>query len=230
MAGYGLDLQHARQQQAPDQRHARQLRSGFRRSRRRRLPILRTTVDLRGYYEIVTDLVGILHLQGGDMLGFTKCPTGGGMCVDERRSAHARRLQDGSQSGARLRARGASVRATSRRSRPAIRSAARCTGAPVLRCNTRSTSCRRIPGSAAPCSSIPARSGVTEERRSLRRPAKSTAPSRVPRPAPSFIAQLRPAVRRHARAARFGRRQHDLGLAVRAAALRLRLSDRERVV
>ncbi len=68
---------------------------------------LRTTVDLRSYYEVVSDLVSILHLQAGDMLGFTKCPTGGGCAVDERRSAHARRLQDGSQSGARLRARGA---------------------------------------------------------------------------------------------------------------------------
>ena len=38
---------------------------------------LRTTVDLRGYYEVVSDLVSILHLQAGDMLGFTKCPSGG---------------------------------------------------------------------------------------------------------------------------------------------------------
>ena len=35
---------------------------------------LRTTVDVRGYYEVVTDLVSILHLQGGDMLGLANCP------------------------------------------------------------------------------------------------------------------------------------------------------------
>jgi outer membrane protein insertion porin family len=36
---------------------------------------LRTVVDFRTYYEIVSDLVGMLHLQGGDMLGFANCPT-----------------------------------------------------------------------------------------------------------------------------------------------------------
>jgi outer membrane protein insertion porin family len=30
---------------------------------------LRSVVDFRGYYEVVSDLVGVLHLQGGDMLG-----------------------------------------------------------------------------------------------------------------------------------------------------------------
>jgi outer membrane protein insertion porin family len=35
---------------------------------------LRTNVDMRTYYEVVTDLVSILHLQGGDMVGFDKCP------------------------------------------------------------------------------------------------------------------------------------------------------------
>jgi outer membrane protein insertion porin family len=39
---------------------------------------LRTTIDVRGYYEIVSDLVSILHLQAGDMLGFNKCTAGGG--------------------------------------------------------------------------------------------------------------------------------------------------------
>jgi outer membrane protein insertion porin family len=37
---------------------------------------LRSTADMRTYYEVVTDLVGILHLQGGDMIGFEKCPAG----------------------------------------------------------------------------------------------------------------------------------------------------------
>ncbi len=31
-------------------------------------------VDFRTYYEVVSDLVGVLHLQGGDMLGFGNCP------------------------------------------------------------------------------------------------------------------------------------------------------------
>jgi len=35
---------------------------------------LRTVVDFRTYYEVVSDLVGVLHLQGGDMLGFGNCP------------------------------------------------------------------------------------------------------------------------------------------------------------
>ncbi len=30
---------------------------------------LRSTVDMRAYYEVVSDLVGILHLQGGNMVG-----------------------------------------------------------------------------------------------------------------------------------------------------------------
>jgi outer membrane protein insertion porin family len=37
---------------------------------------LRTVVDFRTYYEVVSDLVGILHLQGGDMFGLTKGPNG----------------------------------------------------------------------------------------------------------------------------------------------------------
>jgi outer membrane protein insertion porin family len=35
---------------------------------------IRSTIDFRSYYEIVTDLIGILHLQGGDMIGLNKCP------------------------------------------------------------------------------------------------------------------------------------------------------------
>ena len=35
---------------------------------------LRSTVDMRSYYEVVTDLVSILHLQAGDMIGFDSCP------------------------------------------------------------------------------------------------------------------------------------------------------------
>jgi outer membrane protein insertion porin family len=41
---------------------------------------IRSVIDFRGYYEVVSDLVGVLHLQGGDMLGLKKCPTSG-TCV-----------------------------------------------------------------------------------------------------------------------------------------------------
>jgi outer membrane protein insertion porin family len=37
---------------------------------------LRTVVDFRTYYEVVSDLVGVMHLQGGDMLGLSKGPNG----------------------------------------------------------------------------------------------------------------------------------------------------------
>ena len=37
---------------------------------------IRTVVDFRSYYEIVSDLVGIVHLQGGDMFGLAKGPNG----------------------------------------------------------------------------------------------------------------------------------------------------------
>jgi len=37
---------------------------------------LRSVVDFRTYYEVLSDLVGVLHLQGGDMFGLTKGPNG----------------------------------------------------------------------------------------------------------------------------------------------------------
>jgi outer membrane protein insertion porin family len=36
---------------------------------------IRSTFDSRAYYEVVTDLVAMLHLQAGDMIGLSKCPT-----------------------------------------------------------------------------------------------------------------------------------------------------------
>ncbi|HTV36299.1 MAG TPA: outer membrane protein assembly factor BamA [Xanthobacteraceae bacterium] len=36
---------------------------------------MRSVVDFHSYYEPVSDLIGILHLQAGDILGFQKCPT-----------------------------------------------------------------------------------------------------------------------------------------------------------
>jgi outer membrane protein insertion porin family len=38
---------------------------------------VRSVADFRIYYEVVSDLVGLLHLQGGDMLGLDKCPVSG---------------------------------------------------------------------------------------------------------------------------------------------------------
>jgi outer membrane protein insertion porin family len=35
---------------------------------------LRSIADFRAYYEVISDLVALLHLQGGDMVGFNKCP------------------------------------------------------------------------------------------------------------------------------------------------------------
>jgi outer membrane protein insertion porin family len=36
---------------------------------------MKTVVDLRSYYEVVSDLVGIVHLQAGNMRGFNQCPS-----------------------------------------------------------------------------------------------------------------------------------------------------------
>ena len=36
---------------------------------------LKTVVDFRTYYEVVSDLVGIVHLQAGTMNGFNNCPS-----------------------------------------------------------------------------------------------------------------------------------------------------------
>ena len=35
---------------------------------------VRSVVDFRTYYEVVSDLVSVLHLQAGDMIGFGNCP------------------------------------------------------------------------------------------------------------------------------------------------------------
>jgi outer membrane protein insertion porin family len=36
---------------------------------------LKTVVDFRTYYEVVSDLIGIVHLQAGTMNGFNNCPS-----------------------------------------------------------------------------------------------------------------------------------------------------------
>jgi outer membrane protein insertion porin family len=52
---------------------------------------LRSIVDARAYYEVVPDLVSMLHLQGGDMLGFNNCPTAN-TCVSN--DGYVRMLDD----------------------------------------------------------------------------------------------------------------------------------------
>jgi outer membrane protein insertion porin family len=51
---------------------------------------IRSVLDVRGYYEVTPDLVGILHLQGGDMLGLTNC--GADTCANG--SGYVRMLDD----------------------------------------------------------------------------------------------------------------------------------------
>ena len=151
--GIRIDLQHARQQQEPDQRPVAHLRSGFRRSRRRRrlhaldrrLPqLLRSRPRPRRHLASA----GRQHVRARAARA----------CACSTTSRWARTWF------AALR-RPASVRATSRRERRTMRSAARSTGAPASKSNIRSTSCPRMPASAAPCSSMPARCGATRARR-----------------------------------------------------------------
>ena len=52
---------------------------------------IRTVADFRSYYEVLSDLVGIVHLQGGDMIGLNKCPTSG-TCVSN--DGYVRMLDD----------------------------------------------------------------------------------------------------------------------------------------
>jgi outer membrane protein insertion porin family len=52
---------------------------------------IRSVGDLRAYYEVVSDLVGILHLQGGDIIGLANCPTQGA-CVSN--GGYVRLLDD----------------------------------------------------------------------------------------------------------------------------------------
>ena len=112
--------------------------------------------------------------------------------------------------------------------RRAMRSAARTTGAPALKCNIRSTSCRRISACAEPCFvdsgaewGYKGETVVAVEWRS-QRPHHHTIPAYY-----LSLRQLRHAICRYRGAALVGRRQLDLGLAVRSAAFRFRLSDPE---
>ncbi|HXX02892.1 MAG TPA: outer membrane protein assembly factor BamA [Xanthobacteraceae bacterium] len=51
---------------------------------------IRSAVDVRSYYEIVSDLVSLLHLQGGDILGLTNCDPS--ICADG--NGYVRMLDD----------------------------------------------------------------------------------------------------------------------------------------
>ena len=52
---------------------------------------IRSVVDFHSYYQPVSDLTGILHLQAGDIFGLQKCPTAG-TCVGN--SDYVRMLDD----------------------------------------------------------------------------------------------------------------------------------------
>jgi len=52
---------------------------------------LRSIIDFRSYYEIVSDLISVVHLQGGDMLGLDKCPVSGACVAND---GYVRMLDD----------------------------------------------------------------------------------------------------------------------------------------
>jgi outer membrane protein insertion porin family len=53
---------------------------------------MKSIVDIRTYYEVVSDLVGIVHLQGGTMHGFNDCPSSS-VCAGGN-SGYVRMLDD----------------------------------------------------------------------------------------------------------------------------------------
>jgi outer membrane protein insertion porin family len=53
---------------------------------------MKTTMDFRTYYEVASDLIGILHLQGGTMHGFNDCPSNS-VCAGGN-SGYVRMLDD----------------------------------------------------------------------------------------------------------------------------------------
>ena len=55
---------------------------------------MRSTFEARSYYEVVTDLVGILHLQAGDMIGFSDCPKQSGINECTSNGDYVRMLDD----------------------------------------------------------------------------------------------------------------------------------------
>jgi outer membrane protein insertion porin family len=55
---------------------------------------MRTVADFRTYYEVVSDLIAVVHLQGGNMIGFNKCPTQNGQVICQSGSGYVRMLDD----------------------------------------------------------------------------------------------------------------------------------------
>ncbi len=53
---------------------------------------MKTVVDFRSYYEVVSDLISIVHLQGGTMHGFNDCPSNS-VCAGGN-SGYVRMLDD----------------------------------------------------------------------------------------------------------------------------------------
>src|SRR5579862_44023 len=55
---------------------------------------MRSTFDTRAYYEVVTDLVSILHLQAGDIVGWGNCPQTAGQSECASNNGYVRMLDD----------------------------------------------------------------------------------------------------------------------------------------
>ncbi len=139
---------------------------------------IRSTVDTRTYYEMFSDVVGVLHLQGGHIAGW------GGSEL---------RMLDHFQMGPNL-VRGFAPSGIGPRDLTSVainglwRSAGRhaCTGAPASRRRRRSTSCRRTPASRARYSPMPDRCGTTGDRLVWPRTGETLTPAPTPaRSAPS---------------------------------------------
>ena len=115
---------------------------------------IRTTGDVRLYYELMSDIVSVLRLQGGHVTGWGDKP-----------AAHARSLPDGPEPGARL---------PDRRHRPArhdVRHLERCArrhdvlGRLGRGADRRSSACRRISACGSRSSPMRVRSGATRAAR-----------------------------------------------------------------
>ena len=137
-----------------------ELQAGLRRRRRRRELHPHHRAMLRTYYEVMPDIIGVLHLQGGTS------PAG---------AASDLRMLDHFQMGPNL-VRGFAPAGIGPRDLTqfaytgvqATRSAARMYwGASARSCRRRSTSCRRIPASGSRPSPMPARCGTTSARPSF---------------------------------------------------------------
>ena len=151
-----LRLQHARQQQKPDQRRAISVSGRILPASAATSPICASTVDVRAYYEVVSDLVGMLHLQGGDMVGSCRrASTAKCACSTTSRWAPIWCAAS---------SRPASVRATSRRATSNDALGGTMYWGASLEFQYPFYFLPKDTASAAPCSSIPDRCGATRAR------------------------------------------------------------------